>query len=99
MPRVSNDDDYVPKADKNSQYKPDMKNPPPRPFTASNFTAMELPQYEGAPKNLSINESRDPGALIDRFIDSEIINLLIQRTNANAAYQRQLNPDPHAGRI
>ena len=97
MPQVSNDDDYVPKADKNSQYKP-SKNPPPPPFTVNNFPSMELPQYEGAPKNLSVNESREPVTLINWFIDSEIIDMLVQRTNTNAAYQRRLDTDPHTGR-
>ena len=59
---------------------------------------MELPQYEGAPKNLSVDESREPVTLINRFIDSEIIDMLVQRTNTNAAYQRRLNTDPHTGR-
>ena len=85
MPRVSNDDDYVPKADKNSQYKP-SKNPPPLPFIVNNFPSMELLQYEGALKNLSINESRELVALIDQFIDSEIVDMLVQHMNTNAAF-------------
>ena len=94
MPRVSNDDDYVPKSDKNSQYKPN-KNPPPAPFTVDDFPTIELPQYQGAPKNLSVDESREPVALINHFIDFKIIDMLIQHINTNAAYQQQFDTDSY----
>jgi hypothetical protein len=85
------DEDYVPP----SQTKEDKKNPPPQPWPVPQFEPLDGINLEelGKPNLPEGIDNRRADHLLDLFWTPEIIDLLVQSTNANRAANPPTKPD------